>query len=377
MFWQSAFTLGWEADFWGRFERSIESSNAAFFNSIANQQNVQVLLTTQVISTYFAYRTTQLQIEIAKLNAKTQKRSYDITEQLYNSGQNSELDLQQAKTQYMATRSSIPQLELAALQARNALCLLLARPPGSLPELTDEYNDFAAVSPPLTNEIPAALLMQRPDVRAAAWQIAVQSPQVGIAEAALYPAINLGGNVSVSGNSISSGSDTLTLGIGPSFTWNLFNYGTLENNVRVQDARLQQAIENFENVVLQAAQEIDNAAISLSKNRDTQAPLEASLKAAERSLEIATVSYSEGYADFQRVLDAQRAAAAQATNVVVNKGNQIAALVSLYGSLGAGWTEATIDGLIPESTRREMEARSDWGELLRDPLTEPDTENSN
>ncbi|MGB5745062.1 MAG: TolC family protein, partial [Sedimenticolaceae bacterium] len=122
---QAGFNLAWELDFWGRFKRGIESADAAFFASIANQQDLQVLLNAQVAELYFAYRTAELRIEIAHENAAIQKRSYEITEQVYKSGEQSELDLQQAKTQYLSTLSTIPSLEISLVQTGNALATLL------------------------------------------------------------------------------------------------------------------------------------------------------------------------------------------------------------------------------------------------------------
>lgn len=357
----AGFNIGWELDFWGRFKRGIESADAAFFASIANQQDLQVLLSAEVANLYYTYRTTLLRIEIAKKNAEIQKRSFEITTRLYESGEQSELDLQQAKTQYMATLSSIPELEITQTQLRNALCALLRRPPGGLPELDAQVQKLPDVNPAVIQEIPASLLMRRPDIRAAAAEVAAQSAQIGIARADLYPSISLFGTVGYS-------SSTLSLGIGPSFTWNLFNYGRIKNNVRVQDARLQQAIENFQDVALQAAREIDDAAISVIKTREQREPQRESTDAAERSLELANVQYREGYADFQRVIDAQRAVAAQSERELVNNSNHISAIVDFYKALGGGWLDMPIEQLIPETTRDTMELRSNWGNLLRDPL---------
>jgi len=358
---------GWELDFWGRYSRSIESADAAFFSSVFNQQNGQVLLTAQVADLYYAYRTILLRIDIARKNARIQKRSYEITEALFKSGASAELDLQQAKTQYMATLSSIPGLEIALRQLHNNLCVLLGRPPGSLPELDNEVRSLPVVNRAALEEVPAQLLMRRPDIRAAASQVASQSAQVGVAETELYPSISLFGNLGWSGSTPSDSANTLSLGIGPSFTWNLFDHGRIKNNVRIQDARLQQAIESFQNSVLLAARELDDAAISVIKTREQQSPQRESTLAAERSLELANTRYREGYADFQRVIDAQRAAAGQAERELINDANHISAVISFYRALGGGWLETPVEKLIPQSTRETMESRSDWGDLIQSP----------
>ncbi|MDP5053066.1 MAG: TolC family protein, partial [Congregibacter sp.] len=149
---------GWELDFWGRFARGIESADAAFLASVANQRDLQVLLIAQTADIYYAYRTTQLRIAIAQKNASIQKRSFDITRQLFDSGQESELDLQQARTQYLATLATIPDLQRSRVQLRNALAVLLARPPGPLQEISDEVSKLPAVEPVALIDIPANLV---------------------------------------------------------------------------------------------------------------------------------------------------------------------------------------------------------------------------
>lgn len=365
------FDANWELDFWGRFERGIESADAAFFASITNQRNVQVLLSAQVAQAYYAYRTTTAQIFIARENAEVQKRSFEITTQLFESGQDSELDLQQAKTQYLATLATIPQLEINLQQVGNALSVLLARPPGVLPELAGVDKSLPQLAPVMITALPAQLLMRRPDIRTSAWQVAAQSAQIGIAEADLYPSLSLFGSIGWSGNSESLPLDAASVSVGPSFRWNLFNYGRLENNVRVQDARLQQAIESYQNTILQASREIDDAAISVVKTREQGEILERSLQAAQRALTLSSTRYREGYSNFQRVLDAQRALAAQSNSVVTNQGAHLAAVIEFYRAAGGGWEPVAADQLLPESTRKTMQERVDWGGLINTPLPQP------
>ena len=214
------------------------------------------------------------------------------------------------------------------------------------------------------------MLLRRPDIRTAAWQVAAQSAQIGIAEADLYPAISLLGSIGWSGSTLNSSSDNTSLSVGPGLRWNIFDYGRIENNVRVQDARLQQLIESYQNSVLQAAREIDDAAISVVKTREQQAVLDQSVRAAQRSLELANTRFREGYADFQRVLDAQQSLFAQAERQVINEGNHVSAVIDLYRALGGGWLATPVEQLIPEEIRNTMQERTDWGNLLTAPLTD-------
>jgi NodT family efflux transporter outer membrane factor (OMF) lipoprotein len=360
--------VGWEADFWGKYRRSVESADAAFFASVSNYNNAQVLLAAQVAQAYYTYRTTLRQVEIARENADLQERSLEITTKLYESGQSAELDVQQARTQYLATTATIPNLEIGLRQLENALAILLGREPGDLPELAGMEADLPELNPVFIDGVPARLLMRRPDVRTAAMTVAAQSAQIGVARADLYPSISLFGTIGWSGNSLDATTDTLSTGFGPSFTWNLFNYDRIESNVRVQDARLQQAIEGYQLTVLAAASEIDNAAITVVKTKEQQLLLAQALEAADRSLTLSTKRYQEGYSDFQRVLTAQQSRAARSAAYVDNQGSHINGVIDFYKALGGGWQPAEGENLIPESIRQIMEERTDWDGMLDDPI---------
>jgi NodT family efflux transporter outer membrane factor (OMF) lipoprotein len=366
----AGFNLGWELDFWGRFRRGIESADAVFFASMANYQDVQVLLAAEVADLYFALTTTRLRLQITRHNADLQHRSLEITEELFEQGEESELDVQQAKTQYLSTISAIPEIEIAETRVRNALAALLGRPPLQIDELAHAAYTLPVIRPDAIGEVPAALLARRPDVRAAAWLVAAQSAQIGVAKADYFPAIALVGNLGWSSDSLSATPDVTTLGVGPALTWNVFDWGRIGNNVRVQDARLQQTIVSYQNLVLKAARELDDAAIALAKTGERQQILTEAAESAQRALDLASLRYQEGFSDFQRVLDAQRALFTAQERELVNRGNHVSALVAFYKALGGGWLEADVDRLLPEAVREKMRSRTRWGDMLDAPLPE-------
>ncbi|BBP97159.1 RND transporter [Burkholderia sp. SFA1] len=363
----AGFVVGWELDFWGRFARAIESADAAFFAAQANRDAALVLLHAQVADTYFTMRTAEARLRIARENAQLQKRSYDIAQKLFKAGETDELDLQQAKTQYLGTLSSIPDLESQIVLARHALSMLLGRPPGPLPEL-DASSGKEGVIPlvhrAVLQDVPAELLLRRPDVRAAEYQMAAQSALIGVAKADLYPSVSLLGTLAWSASSLTGSPNTLAFAAGPSVVWNVFDHGRITNNVRVQDARLQQLTVAYQNTVREAAREADDAATALvaALRRDTI--LNEAQGAARRSLTLANTIYREGYSDFQRVLDAQRALFAQQDAYVVNRRNATGSLIALYKALGGGWT--TRQPLVDAATRQQMQQRTDWGDLLNE-----------
>jgi multidrug efflux system outer membrane protein len=372
----AGFNIGWELDFWGRFKRGIEAADANFMASLAKYDDVQILLVTQTANIYAAIRTLESRLQIVKSNAAIQKRSLEITERLFKSGNESELDVQQARTQYLGTVASIPALESSLRIAQNALASLLARPPGPLPEMATGTGIIPQAGLMVVADLPAELLRRRPDVRTAEMQLIAQSALIGVAEADLYPSFTLLGSLGLSASSISGAPTTLDLGIGPSLKWNVFDHGYIKNNIRVQDARFQQLAELYQDSVLQAAREVDDAAVSYAKSLEQIGLLEQTEVAAQRSLAIANIQYREGIADFERVLDAQRALFSQQDRVVTNRGNVVASLISVYKAMGGAWTIAKPQSswpFIDELTIQTMKKRSDWGDLLDAPLSTADS----
>ncbi|MFM0397637.1 efflux transporter outer membrane subunit [Paraburkholderia phytofirmans] len=366
-FWQysAGFDVGWELDFWGRFSRAIESADAAWFAAKANYEDVLVLLHAQMAETYFTLRTAEARLRIARDNARLQKRSYEITERLFRSGETDELDFQQARTQYLGTLSSIPDFESQIMRTRNALAALIGRPPSPLPKLAENEGVIPLINRAVLQDVPANLLLRRPDIRAAEQQIAVQSALVGVAEADLYPSVTLLGSIVWSAGSLEGIPNGLTLIGGPSLRWNVFDHGAIKNNVRVQDARLQQLIVAYQDDVRQAAREADDAASSLIKAQERDVILHDAALAARRSLTLANALYREGYSDFQRVLDAQRALSTQQDAYLVNRSNAVSDLIALYKALGGGWYSE--HALVDPANRQQMQKRTDWGDLLDEP----------
>ena len=376
-FWSGslAFDLAWELDFWGKFKRGIESADAAYFASIAQYDDMQVLVAAQAASLYASIRTTELRLRIANENAAIQQRSLEITERLFRSGNDSELDVQQARSQYLGTLATIPDIESSLRQTRNALCVLLARPPDALPEL---QGGARAKIPEARLEVivdmPAELLRRRPDVRAAEMQLAAQSAQIGISEAALYPSIALAGSVGLSATSIGSPASTLSWALGPALVWNVFDHGRLKNQVLVQDARFQQLYEQYQDVVLRAARELDDAASGFAYTRAQVGILRDTVQAARRSLDIATVQYREGLVDFQRVLDSQRTLFSAQESLVASQGGVVQYLIAVYKAMGGGWQAGRSRPVLDDATQATMGERSDWKSLLQAPLPPPSAE---
>ncbi|MNO53147.1 Toluene efflux pump outer membrane protein TtgF precursor [compost metagenome] len=216
--------------------------------------------------------------------------------------------------------------------------------------------------------MPANLLQRRPDIRASEAAVAAQSALVGVAEADLYPALTLVGSIAWTFVSASDVPDAMDIAAGPSLLWNPFDYGRRKNAVRVEDARLQQLIEAYQQDVREAAREADDAANGLLKFSESARIRQDSADAAQRSLNLATAQYREGFADFQRVLDAQQILLQQQDGYLVSRGNAVSSLIALYRALGGGWESDR--PLVEPQVRAQMRGRTDWGELLDEQETD-------
>jgi len=362
----------WELDFWGRFKRGIESADAAFLASIAARDQVLILLTAQVVDTYALIRIAEQQLRIARDNEDIQQRSYDIASVLYRNGSDSELDMQQAQTLLLSTQATIPGFEITIKQARNALSTLLGMQPGGVDGLISEGKAIPSIPQEIEIGFPADLLRRRPDVRQAELLALAQNARVGFAETDLYPRFSLLGSINLtSGGSGSSGefgdlfsSDALSYSFGASFVWPFLNYGRIVNNVRVQDSRLQQALVNYRETVIQASREAEDAIVVLSGTREQVEILAEGVASAKRSNELSTLRYREGFSDYQRVLDSQQSLFSQQQRLVSAQGTSVRSLIALYKALGGGWEDQAELSLISEQSRKQMSERINWGEYL-------------
>jgi len=374
--------LVWELDFWGRYRRGIESADAAMMASIANYDSVMVLVTAQVVDTYIVIRTLEEQLRIARDNLKLQKRSYDIADVLYRNGESNELDVQQALTLLLSTQATVPQFQVQERLAKNALSTLLGQPGSYVDDILGN-GEIPSVPAEIALGIPADLLRRRPDVRQAELQAVAQNALVGVATADLYPSIAINGTfgiVSISkdvgggGASDLFSSNSISYSAGAAFNWPILNYGRIRNNIRVQDARLQQALVNYQDVVLKAARETDDAIVSLAGTQEKEPILADSVEAAKRSNVLSLLRYQEGFSGYQRVLDSQQALFRQQNSYVQNRGLSARNVVAIYKALGGGWEVRQGRAFVDENTLAVMRERTNWGSLLDSPVAEKTSE---
>ena len=370
--------VGWEIDFWGRFRRALESSDASLDASVADYDNVMVILLSDVATDYIQYRTFQQRLSLARQNVEIQRQAFELAQANFKAGATTERDVQQAKQAYEQTRALIPQFELGIRQNNNDLCVLLGIPVQDLAGRIGETGTIPTAPAEVFVGIPADLLRRRPDVREAE-RLAARKLLIGVQESALYPHFSLNGSIGVNAETFAGMFHTpgsLTGGFGPSFQWDILNYGRLENAVTVQEAVFRDFILRYQQAVLNANEEAENAIISFAKNKE-QAEFEVeSVAAAQRTVQITYDQYRHGAIDFTPVFLFETTLTQQQDDLAVTQGNIVLSVVNLYRSLGGGWEARLQPGGIvgpPTTAPSTQPATIPADKMLMQPTTNPAT----
>jgi multidrug efflux system outer membrane protein len=344
---------GWELDLWGRIRRSIESADAAVEASVEDYRDVLVSLLAEVALSYTDVRSYQERIRLANANVETQQNTLGLTRDRFAVGLVSALDVAQAESNLANTESLIPVLETNLQLALNRIAVLLGLPPGAVHAELEQAEPVPAEPPEVTVGVPADLLRQRPDVRRAERQLASQTARIGVATADLYPTFSLGGFIgvqAVDGSDLLSG-DAVTWGVGLPIRWNLFAGGRIRSQIRVEEARTEQALLAYERTVLAALEEAEGAMVAFEQELVRRSKLSQSVDATERSLDLVMTQYRAGLTDFQNVLDTQRSLLNRQDELAASRGQVVKNLIGLYRALGGGWDPAAEPPMAPEKDK--------------------------
>jgi outer membrane protein TolC len=224
-------------------------------------------------------------------------------------------------------------------QAQNRLAVLLGMPPHDLTYLLAGGLGIPEAPGTVAIDVPAALLRRRPDVRRAERLVAAQSAQIGIAESDLFPSISINGSLALEANTFERlfNSNAWSGSIGPGFRWNVLNYGRLVNLVRVEEAQLQQEIARYQQTVLEANEEAENAIVGFRLYRDQIAYLTESVTQAREAVRVSTENYQAGRIDFNRLFVVEQFLVEQQDQLAISQGNSARSLIQLYRALGGGW----------------------------------------
>jgi len=352
--WNFGFNLQWELDFWGQFRRAIASADASLDASVEGYDAALVTLLGDIAKNYVQVRTDQERIRLLRYNVDNVQMA--VWERaMLRSGRDpktgmerpgggliTESDADVAESTLKQSQAAITQLVIDQRQAENQLCILMGMPPVDLAKFLDD-GPIPRAPAEVAIGIPADLVRRRPDVRQAERLAAAQAEKIGIAQADLYPAIYVTGSLGYQAAALPNlfTSDAFQGKIGPSFQWNVLNYGRIVNSVRFQDANFQQLVVTYQQTVLQAAGEVEDGLVSFLQSQQRAKYLYDAVRAQNKAVDIARARYLQGgvggeasfttYTLFEQNLLNAQDLSAQA------EGNIAQALIAVYRALGGGW----------------------------------------
>ena len=336
------FDAAWELDFFGAVRRRNEAARANAAALHAQRNATALSLMAEAARNYFELRGAQHQLEVARRNASYQKNALDLVTSRLDAGRGTALDTARAQAVYSTTLAGIPPLEAVVVRARNRIAVLTGQPPGNASPLLKSLAT-ALPSPALPASIalgdPAELLRRRPDVSAAERQLAAATARVGVAVADLFPKVSFNGRVAFQSPSLrgvdDSGADYFSFG--PSLTWAAFDLGRVRQRIKAADARAAGALDRYEQTVLLALEETDNALSDYGRERRRLANLRDAAAASQQAADLATQRFAAGVADFLTVLDAYRTALDADNQLAAGETRAGSLLIALYKALGGGW----------------------------------------
>ncbi|MDQ0423400.1 multidrug efflux system outer membrane protein [Peteryoungia aggregata LMG 23059] len=337
--------VSWLLDLFGQYRRSKESAKASLDAAFASADVAKLTFLSSVVSAYVDARYYQERIAIARKNLGSRRETLELTRLQLEAGAASRLDVVQSEGLVNSTLAEIPGLEISFRQSVHRISLLLGLPATSLLADLQKGASQPYARGSVNAGVPADLIRNRPDIRAAERNLAAAVAEIGVAEAALYPSISLSGSISPTlvATSAASGHAT-SWGFGPSLNLPIFDAGTRRANVKAREAAAREAYLAWKQTVLGAVSEVENAMVAVNRTRQTVSALTATVRSYEEALSLATASYRDGASSLLDVLDAQRNVASAQANLAQAVQQLANGYVSLNVAIGGGyaWDKKTV-----------------------------------
>lgn len=335
---QAGFDARWELDVFGRVSARINAQQALEQAVDANLQQIYVTVSAEVARTYFELRGAQYRLDIAERNANNQGETFNLTENMFEAGSASALDISRAQTQLGLTRASIPPLKAQVTAAINALSVLTGQVPDALRSELSTSKPLPSL--PITVAVGHAedLLKRRPDIRYAERQLAATVSQYNLSVSDLFPSVNIIGSLGfISTNLSTFGTSALAGAIGPSISWQIFDRDRLYALIDQADARSQAAMAEYEKTVLGALQETQTAISNFAYEEQRRIELQQAAASAQQSVNMAKERFDRGYDNFLDVLDAERTLLQAEDSLANSEISSGLNLIAIYKALGGGW----------------------------------------
>jgi len=336
---QAGFDARWEADLFGANRRAQEAAEATAESTRYTLADAQATLVAEVVSNYVLFRNTEQRLRIARTNLGAQSETLQITDWRVQAGLSNALTLEQARANRAQTAAQIPALETTLAAYANALAVLSGGAPGSLTQALGEEKPMPDIPVLVSPGIPADLLRQRADLRAAERTLASATAQIGAAEAQRYPSITLSGSLGVEALSFGAlgGAESLTRSLAASIAATLFDGGRLVAQVDLQRANRDEALENYRQAVLVALQDVEDALVAVRNGERRVELLSVAAESARNAALLARHQFDAGVADYETVLDTERTRLSAEDSHASAQADLATARIQLIKALGGGW----------------------------------------
>jgi NodT family efflux transporter outer membrane factor (OMF) lipoprotein len=338
-FWSAGFDAAWELDLFGRARRGMEAASAEVDAVEASRRDVVVTLMAEVARNYFELQGARYRLEVARKNEQVEEETLKLTVARFEGGRGTDLDVARARAELQSTRAILPPIEAEAARARNRLAVLLGEVPSGFALELAKPGPLERLPLLVTVGKPEDLLRRRPDIREAERRLASATAQIGVATADLFPRLSFTGTFGPQAQTLpglfKAGSGAYSFG--PGLTWAALDLGRVAARIRAADARAEAELGRYEETVLVALEETENALVGFGRERARRDALQEAVAAGERAASLADARFQSGAADFLTALDAQRTALNLQLQLAESQARTVTALIALYKALGGGW----------------------------------------
>ncbi|MGL6194238.1 MAG: efflux transporter outer membrane subunit [Thermoguttaceae bacterium] len=344
--WSLGTSMSWEIDLFGRLRNYTEAAWADLATQEELYRDLSVILSANIATQYVNVRLYQNQIDIAKKNIEIRRNTLRLTEELHKViEKSSNLDVSQARASLASVEAELPLLYAQHRAALNRLSVLLGKPPGYVDEMLREMAPLPVPPESIMVGIPADLIRRRPDIRAVEQRLVAQNARIGASKGDLYPILSLNGSFGVEAANFKDlwNSENIRAGVGPSFRWNILNFGRIRSNIRAKEFGYEELVASYELAILQAAEEVDNSISSYVNEKQRLAKLREAVQSYEMAFAISEERYRNGTSDFQRVLDSQREKLSFELQQKRSEAQAVIDVINLYRALGGGYNETNIN----------------------------------
>lgn len=337
--WELGFDASWEIDVFGGTRRAEEAADADIGAAIEDRRTILVSLLAEVAGDYASLRTSQLRLAIAQRNIEAARKGLDLTQQEFQRGLGTDLEVAQARAQWNNVRSAPPPLRAAVARLSHAIAVLVGGFPGDLEAELSKPAPLMAVPANLPVALPSETMTNRPDIRRAERRYAAATARIGVATAELFPHFEIPLMLDPTSSAIhtlfEARSLNWTLGLAASGL--VYDGGKTDARIESAKAAAETARLGYEQTVRGAFRDVEDALINFSTETERNGTLKQAASDSDQALDRATRLYGAGLTDFLKVLDSERTAFAAEDLEAQSRLASVQDVIALFKALGGGW----------------------------------------